>query len=223
MFHSKVWRARIVAALGSLALSACGSGDGSLGDSPTFSGQIDSYTQGAGFTLQAIIPTTTSPFTKIIAMAPIDASGNFSITLPGSATVTPYLFQQHYDGSTPPIKGCTATLMISPADFATTTVQFKAVNGNTTLTVTRSNGGAGTTASPGIGINYIYSDRELSENGQEACPANTLGTAAETINVAAHYKTGWNTIVISSVGDSNQQTLSESTGSEPGGMKWIAK
>lgn len=208
-----------------LALSACGAGDGSLGDQPTLSGQLDGWNRGTGFTLQVSAVKPTPPFTlTLLASAPIDAAGNFSITLPGSATLTPLLTAQHVDPSQMPAK-CTTNIQISPLDFSGAGAAFTAVSGATTLSVSLGNGGTGAAGSPQVSVSFTYIDRDVSETGSLTCSAGTAGGANQQTMADVHFRTGWNREILSLVFDAGAgtSTANATTGPVPDGVKWTAK
>ncbi len=173
-----------------LAMSACGS-NSSLGDQPTITGQISGWNRGTGFTLQAQVgdamkPAASAGLSGPLATAPIDAMGNFSITLPGSAALAPYLAPQHTDPSQP-LPGCTAdNLQVNPQDIMTRALWLYAVSGTTQLFLKQS---AQTTI-----VAYIYVDRDFNETGNAACPITVNGMVQGQVqeNFNLHFGTGWN-------------------------------
>ena len=193
-----------------LGIGACG-GNGSLGDQPVLSGQFQNWDKGAGYTLQATIATSTA-MNMTLSSAPIDASGNFSITLPGAAALAPYLQEQHLDPSKP-IPGCTSVdLHISPQDVAAAILVLKAVNGSSTLNVDYNDGLAPATNV----VTYTYVDRDIDETGNVSCTINTT-SFAESINI--HFGTGWNAELLSSAGSN----ITVTSGTVPDSVKWFAR
>jgi hypothetical protein len=190
-------------------LLACGSPSGFLGAEPTLSGQIEGWNRGPDFVLQASIvsaPATTAALTS----APIDAAGNFSITLPGVAALSPYLSPQHVDASQP-IPGCTGTnIQISPQDFSSAVLVLKAVNATTKLSVTH-----GKKMPESVNVVYVYTDQPLTETGSLTCMFSAT-PIQETFDI--HFGAGWNR-QISTVGSS----ITVNTGPLPDGVVWMAQ
>ncbi len=212
----------VSSALFTLALSACGSSDSALGDQPTITGQLDGWNRGTGFTLQAsVLKAGAPPLSTVIAGAPIDAAGNFSITLPGSATLTPLLTTQHVD-QTQISATCSGNVQVTPSDFAAAAALFTAVNGTTTLSVTLGNGASGTTSGLQLIAGYTYVDRDFSETGTLTCNA---GGAMQQSTADVHLKAGWNREVLSLMLDTaaGMITANTSTGPLPDGVKWMFK
>ena len=194
--------------LGCGGLVACGSPAGYLGAEPTLSGQIQGWSRGSDFVLQGNVLAGTT--LMAVATAPIDAMGNFSITLPGAATLTPYLTPQHVDTSQP-IPGCSGSnVQISPQDFSTLALQLKAVSGTTKLSVTH-----GSKTPNVVNVGYIYSDVALTETGSVSCMFSTT-TIQETIDI--HFGVGWNR-----EWSSTGTTITVSSGPLPDGVVWTAQ
>lgn len=208
----------LVSTLLSLALTACGSSDSALGDQPTITGQLDGWNRGTGFTLQAsVLKTIIPPVTTVIASAPIDAAGNFSITLPGSAILNPLLTTQHSDPSQLPAP-CTGNIQVTPSDFAGTTALFTAVSGTTTLSVSLGSVGNG----PQITAAYAYVDRDVSETGTLTC--NYSSVMQQSV-ADVHFKAGWNLELLQQNLNTaaGMATSSTSTGPLTDGVKWTFK
>jgi hypothetical protein len=214
--------APLLSAVATLTLAACGTSDSALGDQPTLTGQIEGWDRGAGFTLRASVLKTVSPLmTTVIASAPIDAAGNFSITLPGSAVVGPLLTTQHSDPSQLP-PGCTGDLQVNPQDFAGTSALFDAVSGTTTLSVSLSNLGTAPAGGVQISAGFAYADREVSETGTLTC---SFSGFTQQSTADAHLKAGWNREVLQLTMNAaaKMATSSVSTGPLPDGVKWRFK
>lgn len=136
--------------------AACGS-DGALGDQPVLTGQINAWSRGEGYIFQASL-SSASPVA--LASAPIDATGNFSITLPGATALAPNLTQGHFDPHQP-TPSCTGkSLQINPQDFATTGLVLQAVSGSIKLTLNQ-----GSTSAPTTRVSYVYVDHDVTETG----------------------------------------------------------
>lgn len=212
----------LLSAFMTLKLTACGSSDSALGDQPTLTGQLDGWNRGTGFTLQvSVLRASSPPLSTVIASAPIDAAGNFSITLPGSATLTPLLTAQHVD-QTQMLASCSGNVQVTPSDFAAAAAFFTAVNGTSALSVTLGNGVSGNTSGLQIIAGYTYVDRDFSEVGTLACNASG---AMQQSTADVHLKTGWNREVLSLMLDTaaGMITSSTSTGPLPDGVKWMFK
>jgi hypothetical protein len=200
-----------------LAMSACGSSssNSSLGDQPTITGQIDGWNRGTGFTLQAQVgdamkPAASAGLSGPLATAPIDAMGNFSITLPGAAALTPYLAPLHTDPSQP-LPGCTANnLQVDPQDIMTRGLWLYAVSGTTQLFIKQ-------TVQTTIAA-YIYVDRDFNETGSAACPITVNGMVKGQIQETydLHYGTGWNIETV----NLTTSAYTFASGMVPAGAKW---
>jgi hypothetical protein len=200
-----------------LGLAACGGG--SLGDQPTLTGQIDAWNKGSGYTLQAFFLGGTSSSAPI-ATAPIDASGNFSIVLPGSAIVTPLLKVQHVDPSQLP-SACSGSVQIDPQDFGSGSLSLKAVSGTSTLSVSHT---ASADTSLTSSVLYSYVDRDVSESGEITCKASAMSSASTKTSINAHLRTGWNRVVLEVLSVASDLTsIKEYDGAPPDGVKWIAR
>ena len=186
-------------------VAACGS-NSSLGAQPVLTGQIDGWTRGAGFTLQASL-ITMSASAPPLATAAIDDAGNFSIALPGPSALASYLTPQHFDVNQP-TPGCTGTnLQVSPQDFATVVLSLKATSGTLQLPVSQK-------VAPSTSIVYVYVDRDLNETGRLDCTFGTL-KIQETVDI--HFGLGWNAEVNVTQGSSTNATSSPI----PSGAKWV--
>ncbi len=207
-----------------LALSACGSPDSWLGEQPALVGQIDAWSRGSGFTLQASA-LQLQPLTMTeVASAPIDDTGHFSIVLPRGDAITSVLTMQHMDSSKIPA-GCTGTFNSTPADFANTVVTFSAVSGATSLSVILSNGHARDGGSPQIVVGFTYVDREVTQTGDLTCSAGPSGGSPSRGTTDIHWKAGWNQEVITLTTGSDGSALNSSLTTSPPSeeVKWTAK
>lgn len=202
-----------------LAMSACG-GNSSLGDQPTLTGQIDGWNRGTAFTLQAQVgdvmkPAASAGLSGPLTTAPIDAMGNFSITLPGSAALAPYLASQHTDPSQP-LPGCTATdLQVNPQDIMTRALWLYAVSGTTQLFLKQS--------VQNTVVVYIYVDRDFNEVGSAACPIIVNGKPQGQVqeNYNLHFGTGWNSEAVDLSSLTGPYTYTSNM--IPDGTKWTAQ
>lgn len=207
-----------------LALSACGGSDSWLGEQPTLAGQIDAWSRGSAFTLQASIlqlPPATSP---VVATAPIDDTGHFSIVLPRGDTITPFLTAQHVDSSKIPA-GCTGSIDANPADFGQAVMTFEAVQGTTSLSVSLGNQHGGANGSEQVIVGFIYSDRDVTQTGDLTCSAGPAGGSSARGKTDLHWKTGWNQEVFTLSNDLAGGLVSTNltTGPLPDEVKWTAK
>lgn len=202
-----------------LAISACGS-NSSLGDQPTITGQIDGWNRGTGFTLQARVgdamkPADSAGLSGPLTTAPIDAMGNFSITLPGAAALAPYLVLQHTDPSQP-LPGCTAdNLQVNPQDIMTRALWLYAVSGTTQLFVKQN--------IQNTIVAYIYVDRDFNETGSAACPITVNGSVKGQVqeNFNLHFGTGWNSEAVELSSLTGPYTYTSNM--IPAGAKWTAQ
>lgn len=204
-------------------LAACG-GSISLGGQPTITGQLEGWNRGAGFTLQAnVLKTFTPPEVALIASAPIDAAGNFSITLPGAATVTPFLMTTRADPSQIGTD-CMGDLKVEPVEYAGTGAMFSAVSGATRLSVSLSNGVAPGPNAEQVLVGFAYFDRDLTETGSLTCTTTGTGGATRQVQSSgnASFKVGWNHEIVALKNDASGQvsSLAVSTGLLPAGLKW---
>lgn len=206
-------------------LTACG-GNSSLGDQPTITGQLEGWNRGAGFTLQAnVIKTASPPELALIASAPIDAAGNFSITLPGSATLAPFLMTRRADPSEIGTD-CMGDLKVEPSEYAGTGAIFSAVSGATRLTVSLGNEATTAPNAEQTQVTFAYLDRDLSQTGSVTCnAATTSGTRPFKSSANASFKVGWNHEIVILKNDSSGalSSLDVATGPLPAGLKWTFK
>lgn len=202
-----------------LAMSACG-GNSSLGDQPTITGQIDGWNRGTGFTLQAKVgdamkPAASAGLSGPLTTAPIDAMGNFSITLPGAAALAPYLVPQHTDPNQP-LPGCTGNnLQVNPQDLMTRGLWLYAVSGTTQLFIKQ--------AVQNTTVAYIYVDRDFNETGSAACPITVNGSVQGQVQEVydLHFGTGWNSEAVAVSSLSGPFTYTSNM--IPAGAKWTAQ
>jgi len=201
-------------------LGACGD-SGNLGDQPVLSGQISGWSRGTGFTLQALGTTTSNPpAVNVIASAPIDEAGNFSITLPGGGALGPYLRQQHIDPTTELPANCTANVQLNPTDLSSVNLSLTATSGTTKLEVDQSSeiSLAGVTF-----VLYTYVDRDADESGTVDCTATPPTNKAIKQQFDVHLRTGWNRVIVANTLDATAVNSKSYVGPVPDGVKWIAK
>lgn len=200
-------------------LGACGD-SGNLGDQPVLNGQISGWSRGTGFTLQALGTTTSDPpAVNVIASAPIDEAGNFSITLPGSSALGPYLRQQHVDSSTDLPANCTANVQINPTDLSSVNLSLSATSGTTKLEVAQSSEFNLTAFSAVV---YTYVDRDADQSGTGNCTAAPPNPAVR-LQFDVQLRTGWNRVIAANTFDGTTLTTKSYVGPVPDGVKWFAK
>ncbi|UQN06255.1 hypothetical protein [Deinococcus sp. QL22] len=135
-------------------------------------------------------PTTNVADAKVLASAPIDAQGNFSLTLPTAADVAPYLNRYQ----TTPREGCTGFFTQSLPNATHYTVdEYMLENTTTNKVLTRdfeqSNLSYNGKAVQGdYFIERIYTAQAHTVTGTLSCP-----TFSTTLNL--NLKVGWNAVV----------------------------
>lgn len=200
-----------------VALADCG-GNPSLGDHPVLTGQIVRWILGPT-QMQAFLSTMASPDLPL-STGPIDAMGNFSITLPGYDLLAPYLVWQQ-----PPIDPKSTTecgkmvfqsnVRIDQFDYATASLAFGAATGTAIRQI----------LPPSLTpIKYIYVNRDLNETGTVKCKYTEFHTGKlievqETIEL--HLGVGWNQVVTSAIDTSMAEfKYSVTTGQDLSGSHW---
>lgn len=207
-------RSQVLSCLVLLALGACGGGGGALGDSPTLTGQIQNWTQGTGYTLQANVGG------NVAAMAPVDQSGKFSITLPGAAVVTPWLAASNFT----PANGCTGQVNVSPTTLKSATPSFIAVKGTDTPINVGLGGGSINLGGPVDVTNvlFTYVDQDASATGEIKCTGSGGGPSSDT-TYSVSVARGWNTVVTHETGmavPGGMLSISIANGGIPSGVQW---
>jgi hypothetical protein len=186
--------------------SGCGNGS-ALGDSPTVSGRIQGWTQGKA-TLDVWLGDSSTPAVS----APIDAAGNFSVTLPGAAAVAGSLGSAggFSDPNGPGGATDCGAALVTPNGVQDTIAGFSwstsTVEGVVTL-------GAGATTDAGqytLDVLYAYF------NGGASVLCNVGGPSDQTGSYDV--SEGWNTLLL--VG--NAGTSDVSPGPPPSAAQWTA-
>jgi len=162
---------RVVALSALCGLSACGGG---LGENPTISGRLENWDQGAGHSLQVV--TATSPMV-MIASAPIDEAGSFSITLPAGGG--PKLGPFGRESLCFNIPSCSVQVDVEEVNAVEVAFVIPGVSA-----VQPQNRSTGTITEIGA---YFYVDHDITVTGQRIETNFTF-----TYNFDLHYKSGWN-------------------------------
>lgn len=133
----------------------------------TISGQISGWTLGTK-TLSARI-TSVSHHNYEIASCPIDAMGNFSLTLPATVSDTTL-----YSGDSVFAMGCSGTVNITPADSKGSKIwHFNVQDGATVLGFIRFCNYDNLFAGAFEHV-YLFVNKNLSVSGQQYCTGDTL-------------------------------------------------
>jgi hypothetical protein len=203
--------AAIVALLG-----GCGDG-GPLGDSPTISGQVQSWTLGAT-ALDVSLDSAHETSDATVTSGTVDATGHFSVTLPGAAAVASSLaatdFSMGYSGCDP-----STSVTLSPPTVLSASAQL-----NVSSTTKNSGGtftsegeltlGATAPAATGqytLSVVYSYFDEDATASG-------TLLCGPEIITVNVDVSKGWNSLRVVSLGDQTDV----SSGPPPSAAAWTS-
>jgi hypothetical protein len=207
-------------AMGAAALVALlgGCGDGAaLGDSPTLTGQVQSWALGAttiGVSLDNAHETTN----QVVASGTLDATGQFSVTLPGAAAVESSLAATDFSMGN---GGCdpSYSVTLSPATLRSATAQFNVSSTTHTSAGTFTTEGdltLGATAPSangpyGLTILYAYFSADGTASGKLLCGA---GTTTVNIDVSE----GWNTLRVVTLGNDTDV----SSGPPPSAAVWTS-
>lgn len=199
---------------GLLGISACGGGNGggpdgggsdssALGEQVMLAGQISGWNRGAQ-TLRVGIAGKVD----MIKSAPIDAAGNFSVSLPSGALLSALYTQLDYSSGSAP--GCQGAVKATPTMYNAAYLALTVAMGSQTLNVVQS---VRTLLTQTTTV-YVYVDRQVDQTGTSTCPM--LGTW----NFDLHYKPGWNRIVDVVDPSMGFPVLNRSTGPTPAGAVW---
>lgn len=217
----------------SVVNGGCGGSGGFLGDSPTISGRIQAWSLGTGYTLQAEVsaaPTAQS----ILAMGPIDAGGNFSITLPSTAVMTTYIAYPSTIASGR--VSCSGTLegsiAVNPNPLTGVQPRFYAVLGairkRVSLIAINSTQTAQTVSGIQTSVSYYYSATAGSASGQTRCTLTGNDSQQGTVrnSFSLSIAPGWNSVVTElrselTSGQPASSAVSVYSGSGPGQAQWI--
>jgi hypothetical protein len=208
-------------------LLGCGDGDGGdvLGETPTLSGQIDGWSAGAGYTVNAMLFAL--PSFPTIGTAAIDESGAFSLQLSGSDVVTPYLFAAGPGPDTicssNPILALPPQL-VSPPELKSVLLLLTAKKaGSKDIPIVLANRTMVDGLMAGeIIANHMYADQDGSIVGQSQCAPGGSSAVADW-NLELHK--GWNLIVTRyseySEGPTGFRSVSQVSGGPlPAEVKW---
>lgn len=203
-------RAARCAALVSIGtLGAC-AGDDSLGDMPTLSGQIAGWEAGDGYAVDVNVQLRSGMSRDLPPNLPIDASGRFSLTLPGEAVLsqvgTPAKVQAECNGVlvSEPSEALVVYLLLT--DTAPHMYKIHQLHEETPGTVPYMTG---------TSVSYVYVDRALSISGSVSCQIAQDRSGTTTYDV--RYQKGWNR-EIRTFGK-GVQTIT--TGAPPEGLQWV--
>lgn len=218
-------RAQTVATVGSLLLAGlvgggCGGAGSALGDKPTVAGTVEGWMKGTGYNVTVRLSKSKNPVATL-GTGILDASGTFSLTLPGSDVVTPQLSEPE------PIAddGCKAQPTVTPSNLRYASLVLVAQK--TGAPIEYVSLGTPTTKDskpkPGdVAVEYMYSDQDGSIVGEADCGEGT-SVVKGTFNV--HLSKGWNLFITKiqeyDFSPSGIRIISDvATGQVPAGVKW---
>jgi hypothetical protein len=210
-------RARRAMGVAAAIVALLGDG-GPLGDSPTISGQIHSWTLGAT-ALDVSLNNAHETSDATVTSGTVDATGHFSVILPGAAAVQSSLaatdFSMGYSGCDP-----NRAVTLSPPTVLSASAQL-----NVSSTIKNSEGTfttegdltLGASTAPAAKGQYTL-DIVYSYFNDDATASGTLLCGAEIITVNVGVSKGWNTLRVVSLGDQTDV----SSGPPPSAAVWTS-
>lgn len=196
-----------------VSFTACGGSANSLGEQPTLTGQITDWNLGGGYVVKlSVAQRNSSNRTSLPPDAPIDAAGNFSLTLPGEAVLKQV-------GTPQPIKaysGCSGILVAEPKEALLIYASMTDTGMHQYASHQLHQEVAGTVAySSGVSAAYAYADRDLSITGTEQC--QFLNGRPYTTTYKVQYRKGWN-LDVHTFGTGSEEISSTAP---PEGLNWV--
>lgn len=207
------------------SLSACADGscdhtnsglgvNGSMGETPTIKGNISRWGNMSGYTLEARL----QPPDILLSTAPISASGEFSVTLPGGDIVnsmiaeTDYSQYQNLFGD-----NCSGCIYTSLQHYRYSRIVFVAKKGDSVYSI--GYGLSGPPAPPYRVVNFVYTDRAVSNNGTIICHQ-----ADRTLRWDKDYKfeSGWNSVLTIADGNAVEPNNLSYTTPPPPDVLWLS-
>jgi hypothetical protein len=215
MYRSMARRAMAAAAIVAL-VGGCGDG-GPLGDSPTISGQIRSWTLGAT-ALDVSLNNAHETSDATVTSGTVDATGHFSVTLPAAAAVQGSLAATDFSMG---YSGCDANsaVTLSPPTVLSASAQL-----NVSSTIKNSEGTFTTEGDLTLGATAPAAKGQYTLNivygyfNDDATASGTLLCGAEIITVNVGVRKGWNTLRVVSLGDQTDV----SSGPPPSAAVWTS-
>ena len=201
-----------------LAASGCGDGDGALGESATVTGNIDSWSEGAGYSVSARAFDSQLQLTEV-ASGTIEPNGAFSLVLPKSEAITPYLSPYSPQGSAV----CSSQPTVAPLELrALSLVLFAKKAGSPDIALLSTSGKPSTPMAGDTGANFLYADRDAKISGQAKCDSASTSMISD---YALELHKGWNIALTKyseySISPSGGRIVSEThNGSLPAEVRW---
>jgi hypothetical protein len=175
--------------LGLALAGGCGDpSGGNNSDAPQVAGRIQNWTQGSGYTVLVTMGDRQHPTT--VALSEISSVGDFNLTLPGAALVTPLLSAT--GALWDPLPGCGGSLTVSPATARGGLANFVAAIDHTILYMGYVSGPAPTSGNTDLtGASWLYSEEDATVSGMLTCGGPKLiGTLDATLTLHQ----GWNAV-----------------------------
>lgn len=200
--------------------SGCGKSEGAIGEDATLSSKIEGWSEGAGYSINAIM--LSAPMNSpVLAAGHVDDKGAFSIKLPSSEAVAPYLLAAN---PLPEMKGCTALPTYDPVDMKIASLDFSAKKeGASSIPLILLN--RVPDRSPRVGdtaAGFMYSDHDGSIHGTLKC-TGPIGSISVGYDLTL--SKGWNSVVsmIKELSDTPASPAVSSelhSGAIPNEVKW---
>ena len=203
-----------------LLLSACGF-DSALGDQPTVTGQLEGWDLGTGFMIQgSVLKPSGALEYAIVASAPVDAAGNFSLVLPGGSVMSDLLRNEPRGFEKLP-EGCMGSIQAEPQSVAFATLDLRVFQGNTDVSVRQNSDLEKQPFTGETRGEFLYADREYVETSNVSCQRSPADGIVDKATTNLHFKAGWNQTISSfSLPERGERHSSYWTGAPPEGVKW---
>jgi hypothetical protein len=197
---------KFVGAIGAVllasAMAACSGSSLSLGETPTVSGKLEGYSGGA-----KVLKVLRGPGGQEVAGATgsLNADGTFTVTLPGSAslTLTPFAVGSNCAATVNPADAKSASVSVGVYDSAASTTPIGTLFQGDSRTPTPTNG----TIS---GVIRIYVDKNVTVKGTCTSPNTSYDL---------DLKAGWNAVLVK-VTYTNGSATKQEVLSAAGSFSW---